>query len=365
MANFNPHSRPANESQPIRSVWDDLVLSILSPIAEPDILKACRTFTSRRNVTDIHGRNGPELLDIDHLGQRWMGAIGLYYATKRVIFDITLPEMPKDLYSAEDKKPASLHWLGECAEDGAIFIDISAVEDLVLGLAVAIKDLVKSPVQFEVKHERRYGISHRLEAWLIPQLAHLSGRPREAGTGPARQPKEQQSRPIVPKPQAVDRITDLFQRVAIWTEDVHATTTRGRAATTTPRQYVVPAAEEPVDTNNIQTTVNKWRAQVDAATTKPPQAANVGLLGPSGTPLGRTIVYNHLEGSVPIPSARHLSSRPETGGSQKSPGGNVKAAKETTASKAEFNNSGDSNNDIAHEFEMVDADQLGNDWEFV
>jgi hypothetical protein len=364
MATVGPHFQPPNASKPIRSVYDDLVLSILSPISEPDILKACRTFTTRRTFTNIDSQKGPELLDINHLVQRWMGAIGLYYATKRVIFDINLPAVGADLYSTKDKKPASIHWLGECVEDGAIVIDISAVEDLVMGLAVAIKALVDGSVQFEVKHEQKHGISHRLEAWLRPQLAHLSRRRREADAGPAEQPKAQNNRRSVPKSRAVDRITDMFQRVAIWTEDVHAATTRSQAAATTPRRYIVPPAREAVVRANIRRAASKWKAEVDAATTTSPQAADKVRLGPFGTPLGRAVVYNHLEGSVPIPSAQHLSSRPETGESQKHPGSDVEAAKETATSKAECG-SGDGNSSLSKDYEMVDADQLDNDWEVV
>lgn len=347
MANRTLQYQPSNESKPIRSVYDALVLSILSPIAEPDILKACRSFLPNRTVTSIHNQNPLELLDISYLAQRWMAAIGLYYATKRVVFDITLPKIRDHLYSANDNKPTSIRWLGHRAGDGALLIDISAVERLVMQLAVAINTLVDGPVQFEVTQEGSYGISRILEARLLTQLAQLNERFWGAGTGPAEQPKQ-----TVSKSQTVDQATDAFRRLKIWADEVNVATAWSQANATAPCPSIAPLAKETVVTDNLQTAVNNRRAEIDATTTKSPQAENYVIRGSFGFPPGRAIIYNHLEGSVPIPSARHLDCRPETGESRQNPGGDVEAATETAASEAE-------------DYEMVDEDQLGNEWEVV
>jgi len=153
-------------------------LAILQPLANPDILAACRN----RRPPQVHGDgNSPmninsldyqEQLNLRELGLAWRRALASIDPLQNVVFELALPEVTPDSGRSRGAA-AEIYWMHKMPRGGCLYVEPHQVIRLITTLATALRMRSDGDVRFDVKYIKGEGDA-RLMQLLRRQLFALA-----------------------------------------------------------------------------------------------------------------------------------------------------------------------------------------------
>ncbi|KAH8696167.1 hypothetical protein BGW36DRAFT_380378 [Talaromyces proteolyticus] len=166
----NDASEPSSE---LVSQTQQVKLVLLQPLANVDILEACRDLGSRQ-IRNSNGLLCPisnhEYLDIQSLSKAWRQAFTKIPPIPRLIFDLVLPK--------EDEKSKGLfqriYWDTAMPQEDSIGVRARNVMSLAITIATEMRMRSNVDVSFEVIYDEMEGVSLKGMALLKKQLLALS-----------------------------------------------------------------------------------------------------------------------------------------------------------------------------------------------
>lgn len=133
-----------------------LVLSLLQPLANPEMLALCRNPASRF-ITMSDGRKSAttnsECLNLAPLNRAWRQAISKAPPRAEVVFDIRLPVV-------SDPDAQKVYWIVALPRGGGLGIEVQHVMTMALTIATGLRMRVKGECRFGVVYEdegKRFG----------------------------------------------------------------------------------------------------------------------------------------------------------------------------------------------------------------
>lgn len=141
-------------------------LALLQPLANPDMLEACRNPHSRviRRPNGLH-----EFLDIRPLSKAWRQATIKVMPFSHLIFDLTLPKQHEGRNDSFHK----VYWDTGMPQGDSLDIQVQDVMNLVIIIATETRIRAKGNVCFELVYDETEGVAPAVTARLNKQLLAL------------------------------------------------------------------------------------------------------------------------------------------------------------------------------------------------
>jgi hypothetical protein len=130
----------------------------------------CRTNTPdviRNQYGEACGTTNVETLNLDPLAAAWRKAVKEVAPTKKITFDITLPQVPRE---QEEDRQSLIHWDVDPPRRGGFCVRSPAVMRLVAALATATRMRTGGEVSFKLTCDRAH---HPREAAMERMGKHL------------------------------------------------------------------------------------------------------------------------------------------------------------------------------------------------
>ncbi|GIJ99566.1 hypothetical protein Aspvir_001700 [Aspergillus viridinutans] len=153
-------------------------LVLLQPLANPDMLAACRNPGSRvtRRSTGLSGGSSTrEFLDIRPLSKAWRQATMKVPPFSHLIFDLTLPKANEGRNDSFQK----VYWDIGMPQGDTLSVQAGDVMNLVVTIATETRVRAKGNVRFEVVYDEAEGVAPRALTRLDQELLALQQFPKK------------------------------------------------------------------------------------------------------------------------------------------------------------------------------------------
>ncbi|KAF4153595.1 hypothetical protein CNMCM8927_005622 [Aspergillus lentulus] len=153
-------------------------LVLLQPLANPDMLAACRNPNSRvtrRSTGSVDGTATCEFLDIRPLSKAWRQATMKVPPFSHLIFDLTLPKANEGRNVSFRK----VYWDIGMPQGDTLTVEARDVMNLAVTIATETRIRAKGNVCFEIVYDEAEGVAPRVLTRLDKQLLALQQFPRK------------------------------------------------------------------------------------------------------------------------------------------------------------------------------------------
>ena len=166
----NETSKPSSESI---SQAQQVNLVLLQPLANPDMLEACRSPGSRlvhKPSGFVRGPSKHEYLNIQPLSMAWRQALMKVSPISYLTFDLALPK--------EDEKSKGkfqkLYWDTAMPEEASLGIHTRDIVNLIITIATATRMRAGGDIRFDIVYDETETVSLRAMTGLKKQLLALA-----------------------------------------------------------------------------------------------------------------------------------------------------------------------------------------------